>query len=75
MKWFNEAKGYGFIVLEDGREAFVHFSEINAKGYRKLTEQDSVECTIEKGPKGLKAVDVPRLRHEAKRPRTASDGR
>src|SRR5450432_762191 len=59
-KWFNETKGFGFITLSDGsgRDVFVHFSEIESKGYKKLAEGDMVECVVEKGPKGLRASDV-----------------
>jgi CspA family cold shock protein len=64
-KWFNNAKGYGFLILDDGsnREAFVHFSAIQAEGYRKLTEGDVVEFDVTKGEKGLKAENVVVLEH------------
>lgn len=58
VKWFNGSKGYGFIAHEGGEDVFVHFSAIQADGYRNLTEGDLVEFTIEKGPKGLQAANV-----------------
>ena len=58
VKWFNDAKGYGFITADDGKDVFVHFSAINSNGYKKLAEGDVVEFEIEKGPKGLKAGNV-----------------
>lgn len=59
VKWFNGAKGYGFIAPDDGGEdVFVHFSAIQADGYRNLEEGDRVEFTIEDGKKGLQATNV-----------------
>ena len=58
VKWFNTVKGYGFIGREDGDDAFVHFSAIQMDGYRKLEEGQSVEFSIEDGPKGLQAAEV-----------------
>lgn len=58
VKWFNGRKGYGFITAETGEEVFIHFSEIQADGYKSLEEGDSVEFEIEKGPKGFKATKV-----------------
>lgn len=59
VKWFNGAKGYGFIAPDDGGEdVFVHFSAIQADGYRNLDEGDRVEFTIEDGKKGLQATNV-----------------
>lgn len=65
VKRFNDAKGFGFITLSDGsnRDVFVHFTAIQAKGYRKLAENDVVEFTVESGEKGLKASDVVVLEH------------
>ena len=58
VKWFNGSKGYGFISREDGPDVFVHFSAIQAEGYRNLTEGQKVEFTVENGPKGLQAANV-----------------
>ena len=59
VKWFNEAKGYGFIEPEGGGDdVFVHYSAIKAEGFRTLTEGQSVSYEIEKGPKGFHATEV-----------------
>lgn len=58
VKWFNATKGYGFIGREDGEDVFVHFSAINMEGYRRLKEGQSVEFSVEEGPKGLQAANV-----------------
>ncbi len=58
VKWFNAAKGYGFIQRENGEDVFVHFSAIQSSGYRTLDEGASVEFAVKKGPKGLQAEDV-----------------
>ncbi len=58
VKWFNGAKGYGFIKQEDGEDVFVHYSSIRGHGYRNLEEGQRVEFTIEQGHKGLQAADV-----------------
>ncbi len=58
VKWFNGEKGYGFLAREGGPDVFVHYSAIQAEGFRNLTEGQKVEFTIEKGPKGLQAADV-----------------
>jgi len=58
VKWFNAVKGYGFIGREDGEDVFVHFSAIQADGYRKLEEGQQVEFSVESGPKGLQAAGV-----------------
>ncbi len=58
VKWFNDAKGYGFITSEEGSDVFVHFSAIQGDGFRSLAEGDTVSFDIEKGPKGLQAVNV-----------------
>ena len=58
MKWFNAEKGYGFISREDGPDVFVHFSAIQAKGFRSLPEGAAVEFDLVQGPKGLQASNV-----------------
>ena len=59
VKWFNEAKGFGFITPSDGgKDVFVHFSAIASKGFRTLTEGQTVTFTIENGPKGPQAANV-----------------
>ena len=61
VKWFNNAKGYGFVTPDDGEEdVFVHFSAIEMDGYKTLKEGQAVEFEIEQGPKGLHAQN---LRH------------
>ena len=61
VKWFNAAKGYGFIKRETGEDVFVHFSAIQDTGYRTLEEGAAVEFEVVKGPKGLQASNVVRL--------------
>lgn len=58
VKWFNAAKGFGFIQRENGEDVFVHFSAISASGYRTLDEGAQVEFLVKKGPKGLQAEEV-----------------
>jgi cold shock protein len=58
VKWFNSAKGYGFLAREGGEDVFVHFSAIQSDGFRNLVEGQKVEFTIEAGPKGLQAANV-----------------
>jgi cold shock protein len=58
VKWFNDAKGYGFISQEDGEDVFVHFSAIQAQGFKSLAEGDRVEFEVTQGPKGLQAANV-----------------
>jgi CspA family cold shock protein len=58
VKWFNATKGYGFLAREGGEDVFVHFSAIQSAGYRTLEEGQKVEFSVEKGPKGLQAVNV-----------------
>ena len=61
IKWFNNTKGYGFIQQEQGGDVFVHYSAIQADGYRSLNEGDVVEFEILEGPKGLQAANVTRV--------------
>ncbi len=58
VKWFNAAKGFGFIQRESGEDVFVHFSAIESSGYRSLDEGAHVEFEVTKGPKGLQASNV-----------------
>jgi CspA family cold shock protein len=58
VKWFNAAKGYGFLGREEGEDVFVHFSAIQMDGYRRLEKDQQVEFSIEEGPKGLQAANV-----------------
>ncbi len=58
VKWFNEAKGFGFITSEEGSDVFVHYSSIQGNGFKSLAEGDRVSFDVEKGQKGQKAVNV-----------------
>ncbi|MEO5766903.1 MAG: cold-shock protein [Polyangia bacterium] len=58
VKWFNDAKGYGFIARDDGPDVFVHHSAIVAEGFRSLSEGQEVAFEIVEGPKGLQASNV-----------------
>jgi CspA family cold shock protein len=58
VKWFNAAKGFGFIQRENGEDVFVHFSAIQSQGYRSLDEGSKVEFEVLTGPKGLQAANV-----------------
>ncbi|HEY2746772.1 MAG TPA: cold shock domain-containing protein [Polyangia bacterium] len=61
VKWFNDAKGYGFIAREDGPDVFVHYSAITGDGFRSLSEGQAVQFEITEGPKGLQATNVTKL--------------
>ncbi|HXX57650.1 MAG TPA: cold-shock protein [Thermodesulfovibrionales bacterium] len=61
VKWFNDSKGFGFITSEDGTDVFVHHSSIQGNGFKSLAEGDAVSFDSEKGPKGLKAINVVKL--------------
>ena len=61
VKWFNASKGYGFIQRMSGEDVFVHFSAIQAEGYKSLNEGQAVEFEVRKGPKGLQAYNVTTL--------------
>jgi len=58
VKWFNDAKGFGFIERDGGPDVFVHYSAIQADGFRSLKENDQVEFEVREGPKGLQAANV-----------------
>lgn len=58
VKWFNAAKGFGFIQRENGEDVFVHFSAIQTSGYRTLEEGARVSFVVKRGPKGLQAEEV-----------------
>jgi CspA family cold shock protein len=58
VKWFNDAKGFGFIAREGGPDVFVHFSAIQSNGFKSLAEGDKVEFEIVQGQKGPQASDV-----------------
>ena len=58
VKWFNDAKGFGFITTENGDDVFVHFSAIQGGGFRSLAEGSAVELDVVQGPKGLQAANV-----------------
>ncbi len=61
VKWFNAAKGFGFISREGGEDVFVHYSAVQGGGFRELAEGQQVEFSIERGPKGLQAANVIKL--------------
>jgi CspA family cold shock protein len=58
VKWFNDAKGFGFISRPNGQDVFVHFSAIQSNGFRSLQEGQAVEFNVTKGAKGLQAENV-----------------
>jgi CspA family cold shock protein len=61
VKWFNDRKGYGFINTEDGRDIFVHFSSIDAPGFKTLSEGDQVSFDVEESDRGPEAKNVKKL--------------
>ena len=58
VKWFNDAKGFGFITTDGGEDVFVHSSAIQSRGFRSLSEGAQVEFDVIEGPKGLQAANV-----------------
>jgi cold shock protein len=58
VKWFNDAKGFGFISRQNGEDVFVHYSAINTSGFKSLQEGQAVQFNVVKGPKGWQAADV-----------------
>lgn len=65
VKWFNEKKGFGFIVNQSGDDIFVHYKDIDGDGFKTLRENEKVSFTVDNGPKGLKAQDVHLVAEEA----------
>lgn len=65
VKWFNEKKGFGFIINEHGDDIFVHYKDIQGVGFKTLHENDTVSYILDKGPKGFKAQEVVLVEEQA----------
>ena len=61
VKWFNGAKGYGFLSRQTGEDVFVHYKAIVGDGYKTLNQGDKVQFDVEQGPKGLQAANVQKI--------------
>ena len=61
VKWFNDRKGFGFILQENGPDVFVHYTAIKGEGFKTLKEGDDVKYEVKDGPKGMQATEVERL--------------
>lgn len=61
VKWFNDAKGFGFIEQDNGPDVFVHFSAIQGDGFKSLSEGDRVSFDVNEGPKGPQAANVAKV--------------
>jgi CspA family cold shock protein len=61
VKWFNSAKGFGFVSRASGEDVFVHFKSIVGEGYKTLNDGDKVQVEVQEGPKGLQAVNVSKV--------------
>jgi cold shock protein len=61
VKWFNEKKGFGFIINQAGEDVFIHYKDIQGVGFKTLQEKEEVSFLLDRGPKGLKAQEVMRL--------------
>ena len=61
VKWFNGAKGFGFIKRDNGEDVFVHYKAIAGDGYKTLAEGDKVQFEVQQGPKGLQAANVSKV--------------
>ncbi|WP_180155576.1 cold-shock protein [Acinetobacter sp. YH12045] len=58
VKWFNDAKGFGFIAADNGEEVFAHFSQIMSNGFKSLAEGQRVQFTVSKGQRGLQVIEI-----------------